>query len=292
VGSDNGPDPRTPDAFSELAGISADLLAGGRDPATVETELVAWRPLRQGCKRFARTKNVVKREELELRKAIIAKCRWMNALGINQGTAGNISARYKDRMLVTPSAIPYDDIEPDMIASMPLEGDYGSWDGPLKPTTEWRFHLDIMKARPDVGAIVHTHAMYCSILAIANKPIPACHYMIAAFGGPEIRCAPYATYGTKDLSENALAALQDRNGCLLANHGMIAVGANLDKAMWLAHEFETLAKQYYHSLLIGGPVILADAEIARVKESFKGYGLQDKPETEAGSAHGKKKKAA
>jgi L-fuculose-phosphate aldolase len=219
----------------------------------------------------------MKKDEVELRKAIIAKCRWMNAAGLNQGTAGNISARYKDRMLITPSAVPYDEIEPEMIAAMPIEGEYGSWKGPLKPSTEWRFHLDILRARPDVGAIVHTHATFSTILAIAHKPIPACHYMVAAFGSTDVRVAPYATYGTKELSENAVAALRDRNGCLLANHGMIAVGATLDKAMWLAHELETLAKQYYHSLLIGGPVVLADAEIAKVKESFKGYGLQDKP---------------
>jgi len=229
----------------------------------------------------------MKKEELELRRAIIAKCRWMNANGLNQGTSGNISARWKDRMLITPSATPYDAMEPEMLASMPLEGDYGSWTGPLKPSTEWRFHLDILRARPDVNAVVHTHASYCTILAIANKPIPAVHYMIAAFGGPDIRCAAYATYGTKELSDNALAALEGRNGCLLANHGMITAGPSLDKAMWLAHELELLAKQYYHALVLGKPVILPDAEIARVQEGFKSYGLQDKP-----AAPSKKGKAA
>lgn len=219
----------------------------------------------------------MKKEELELRRAIIAKCRWMNANGLNQGTSGNISARWKDRMLITPSATPYEAMEPEMLASMPLEGDYGSWTGPLKPSTEWRFHLDILKARPDVNAVVHTHATFCTILAIANKPIPAVHYMIAAFGGPDIRCANYATYGTKELSDNALAALEGRNGCLLANHGMITAGPSLDKAMWLAHELELLAKQYYHALVLGKPVILPDAEIARVQEGFKSYGLQDRP---------------
>jgi L-fuculose-phosphate aldolase len=218
----------------------------------------------------------MKKDELELRKAIIAKCRWMNAAGLNQGTSGNISARYRDRMLITPSATPYDAMEPEMIASMPLEGEYGAWSGPLKPSVEWRFHLDIMRGRPDVGAVVHTHAIWSTILAIAGKSIPAVHYMIAAFGGPDIRCAPYATYGTRELSDNALAALKGRNGCLLANHGMIAVGPGLDRAMWLAHELEALAKQYYHTLLIGGPVVLPDAEIANVAENFKSYGVQDK----------------
>jgi L-fuculose-phosphate aldolase len=233
----------------------------------------------------------MKKDEVELRKAIIAKCRWMNAAGLNQGTSGNISARYKDRMLITPSATPYDAMEPEMIASMPLEGEYGAWAGPLKPSVEWRFHLDIMRGRPDVGAVVHTHAIWSTILAIAGKSIPAVHYMIAAFGGPDIRCAPYATYGTRELSDNALAALKGRNGCLLANHGMIAVGPGLDRAMWLAHELEALAKQYYHTLLIGGPVVLPDAEIANVAENFKSYGVQDrKPAAEAEPPADKKTK--
>lgn len=214
-------------------------------------------------------------EERELRQAIIDQCRWMNAQGLNQGTSGNISARYKDSMLITPSATPYERMEPEMIALMPLHGEYGAWEGPLKPSTEWRFHLDIMRERPDVGAIVHTHSTFATVLSIARKEVPACHYMIAAFGGPTIRCADYATYGTDELSRNALAALADRNGCLLANHGMIAAGPTLPKAMWLAVELETIAKQYFHALQLGDPVILPDAEIARVMEGFKSYGLQD-----------------
>lgn len=215
-------------------------------------------------------------DELSLRRAIIEKCRWMNANGLNQGTSGNISARCGDRMLITPSAVPYHEMEPEMIAAMPFEGEYGAWEGPLKPSVEWRFHFDILKGRPDAGAVVHTHATWSTILAIAHKPIPAIHYMIAAFGGPDIRCAPYARYGSEELSRFALAALEGRNGCLLANHGMIAVGSSLDKAMWLAHELETLAKQYYHALQVGGANILPDSEIAQVVEGFKSYGLQDK----------------
>ena len=218
----------------------------------------------------------MKTDEKKLRENIIAKARWMNASGLNQGTSGNISARYKDAMLITPSATPYDDMLPDMIAAMPLEGKYGDWKGPLKPSTEWRFHLDIMQVRPDVGGIVHTHSTYASVLAIARKAIPACHYMIAAFGGMDIRCAGYARYGTKDLSEHAIKALEGRTGCLLANHGMIATGSSLDKAMWLAVELETIAKQYYMSLLIGGPVLLTEAEIAETSKGFSTYGLQDK----------------
>ncbi|TQV83077.1 class II aldolase/adducin family protein [Denitrobaculum tricleocarpae] len=214
--------------------------------------------------------------ELEIRKAIIENCLKMNATGLNQGTSGNLSARYKDVMIITPSGIAYEALKPGDLATMPINKDYGSWEGPLKPSTEWRFHLDIMIDRPDVGGIVHTHSTYATILSIAGKEIPACHYMIAAFGGPMIRCADYATFGTEELSANALKALKDRTGCILANHGMIATGANIAKAMWLAVELETIAKQYYQSLLIGGPNLLSDAEIANVMERFKGYGLQDK----------------
>ena len=169
------------------------------------------------------------RDERALRANIVAKARWMNAAGLNQGTSGNISARYKDVLLITPSATPYDAMTPELIAAMPLDGEYGAWSGPLKPSTEWRFHFDITKARPDVGAIVHTHSTYATVLAIARKEIPACHYMMAAFGGTTIRCAAYARYGTKELSDFALHALEGRNGCLLANHGMIALSPTWKK---------------------------------------------------------------
>jgi len=215
--------------------------------------------------------------ELQLRKTIIDKCRWMNATGLNQGTSGNISARHGDLMLISPSATPYDALTPDMIAAMPIDGEYGSWTGPLKPSTEWRFHLDIMKARPDVGGIVHTHATYYSVLAIARKEIPACHYVMAAFGSMNIRVADYARFGTKELSEHALKALENRTACLLANHGMIATGTSLDKAMWLAVELETIARQYYLTLAIGGPVLLSEADIRETVEAFGSYGAQDPP---------------
>jgi L-fuculose-phosphate aldolase len=237
-------------------------------------------------------RDMMKKDELKLREEIIAQARWMNASGLNQGTSGNISARHGDRMLITPSATPYDAMEPEMIASMPIEGDYGSWEGPLKPSTEWRFHLDIMKAKPEVGAVVHTHSTYATVLAIAGKSIPACHYMIAAFGGMEIRCAPYATFGTKELSVHAIKALEGRTGCLLANHGMIATGATLAKAMWLAVELETIAKQYYMSLLIGGPNLLSEAAIADTAKSFGSYGLQDAKPDAAKSGSKKAKKEA
>ncbi len=217
-------------------------------------------------------------QETELRRGIIAAARQMNAIGLNQGTSGNISARFEDRMLITPSGVPYDALEPEDIAALPLEGEYGAWQGPLRPSSEWRFHLDITRARPEVGAIVHAHSTFATTLACCRKDIPAVHYMIAASGGPVIRCAEYATYGTKELSDAALNALEGRTCCLLANHGMIATGPDLAKAMWLAVELETIAKQYYYALALGGPVLLSHAEIAHVIERFKDYGPRAKEE--------------
>jgi L-fuculose-phosphate aldolase len=215
-------------------------------------------------------------QEKELRRSIVEAGRQMNATGLNQGTSGNISARCEDRMLVTPSGVPYDVLEPKDIAALPLVGEYGAWEGPLKPSTEGRFHLDLTRARPEVGAIVHAHSTFATTLACCRKEIPACHYMVAASGGPVIRCADYATYGTKDLSIAALKALEGRTCCLLANHDMIATGPDLGKAMWLAVELETIARQYSYALALGGPVLLPDEEIANVLERFKDYGPRAK----------------
>jgi L-fuculose-phosphate aldolase len=211
-------------------------------------------------------------EELELREAIIAKCRWMNDSGLNQGTSGNISARFGPWMLITPSGVPYEAMAPEMLAAMALDDAEAGWEGPLKPSTEWRFHRDILRARPDVAAVVHTHSPWCAALSITRRPIPAAHYMVALFGGNDVRCAEYATFGTAELSRAALAALEGRNACLLANHGMIATGPDLDRAMRMAVELETLARQYVTALAIGGPVLLTDEELAEAAGTMKGYG--------------------
>jgi L-fuculose-phosphate aldolase len=193
----------------------------------------------------------------------------MNVIGFNQGTSGNISVRWRDGLLITPSGLSYDRMTPDDIVPLALDGSY---DHRLQPSSEWRFHCDIMKARTDVGAIVHAHPISATAFAICRKEIPAVHYMIAAAGGPTIRCGAYASYGTAELSEIAVSALQDRNACLLANHGMIATGPVLDRAMWLALEVETLCKQYAAALQIGTPYILSDDEVARTVEKFRHYG--------------------
>lgn len=211
-------------------------------------------------------------EETAARQAIVDAMRRLEETGLNRGSSGNVSHRLGDAFLVTPSAVPAAELTPDLVVRMDLGRDDGAFEGPRRPSTEWRFHRDILRARPEVNAVVHTHAPYATVLAIARREIPAVHYMIAGFGGPTIRCSGYATFGTEDLSRAALAALDGRNGCLLANHGAITVAPTLSRALWLAVELETLAFQYHQSLLIGGPVILSDAEIAAAAAKFADYG--------------------
>ena len=209
----------------------------------------------------------------EKRQSIIDACLRMNALGINQGTSGNISLRHDAGMLITPTSVPYEAMQPEQIVYMGLDG---SFDPAQRPSSEWRFHLDILKAKPDVNAVVHTHPPYSTILAIMGLEIPPVHYMIACAGGDTIRCAPYATFGTQELSDHAVAALEGRLACLLEHHGMIAVGPSLSKAMWLAVEVETLARQYHGCLQIGTPRLLSKEEMKNVLGRIAGYGPAEK----------------
>jgi L-fuculose-phosphate aldolase len=204
-----------------------------------------------------------------LRREIIAACQDMNRRGINQGTSGNISARVAEGFLITPSGLPYDEMK---TADVVLMKEDGSQVGRLKASSEWRLHTSVMAARPEVGAVVHTHSMFATTLSCLGLEIPAVHYMIAAAGGSNIRCVPYITYGTQELADAVVKALSGRNACLLANHGMIVVGPNLKRAMWLAVEVETLAAQYWRALQIGKPNILSDAQVQTVMEKFKTYG--------------------
>lgn len=204
------------------------------------------------------------------RQSIIDACREMNRLGINQGTSGNISLRHEGGMLITPTSVPYDAMRVEQIVFMKLDS---TPEAGQRPSSEWRFHRDILKARPEVNAVVHAHPPFATILAIMGREIPPLHYMIACAGGETIRCAPYATFGTTELSHHAVAALEGRSACLLAHHGMIAVGASLTKAMWLAVEVETLARQYHGCLQIGTPPLLSKAEIENVRSRMAGYGV-------------------
>jgi L-fuculose-phosphate aldolase len=211
---------------------------------------------------------------LALREAMIATARRMNASGLNQGTSGNLSQRVEDGFLVTPTGMDYEAMVPEDLVLMRFDG---SHEGRRKPSSEWRFHRDILAARPEVGAVLHAHSMFCTTLACLRRGIPSFHYMVAMAGGVDVRCAPYATFGTEELSRHAVAALEGRKACLLANHGMLALGRDLAGALKLAVEVETLAAMYWRVLQVGEPVLLDAAEMAVVLEKFKTYGQQSEP---------------
>jgi L-fuculose-phosphate aldolase len=207
---------------------------------------------------------------IHARHAVIDGARRLGILGLNKGTAGNLSVRVdEDSLLITPSGVPAEELRPQDIVLMDFDG---TWRGEKKPSSEWRFHLDIMAGRPDVGAVVHTHAPFCTVLACLDKPIPPFHYMVAVAGGSDIRVAPYATFGTEELSRHALAALDGRKACLLSHHGMIAIGPDLSGAIKLAVQVEELAQQYVRILQLGTPELLSEEEMERVLEKFKTYG--------------------
>jgi len=212
--------------------------------------------------------------EWRLRAEIADRCRELNERGINQGTSGNVSARCGDGFLVSPSSFPYEQMQAEHVVPMRFDGRH---EGKLEPSSEWRFHLDILEARPDVQAVIHAHPIYCTTIAIMGLDIPALHYMIAVTGGDVVKCAPYATFGTEELSKNAVAALGSGNACLLANHGVIVTGDNLSGAMWLLIEVENLAQQYFNTLLIGGPKLLTKQQMSDVRTGMMGgYGKSAK----------------
>ena len=189
--------------------------------------------------------------------------------GLNKGTAGNVSVRCDDGFLVTPSGMAVEEMSAASMVQMAFDGSYEQ--GEI-PSSEWRFHRDILASRADINAVIHTHSMFATTLACLHKDIPPFHYMIAVVGGDTIRCAPYALFGSQALSDNALAALIDRKACLLANHGMIALGRDLDDALAVTVEVENLCEQYWRALQLGEPHILSEAEMRDVFQQFKGYG--------------------
>ena len=193
--------------------------------------------------------------------------------GLNKGTAGNASVRLQengsDGFLLTPSGMVVEDMRAASMVQMQFDGSYEQ--GKI-PSSEWRFHRDILASRADINAVIHTHSMFATTLACLHKDIPPFHYMIAVTGGDTIRCASYALFGSQALSDNALAALIDRKACLLANHGMIALGRDLDDALAVTVEVENLCEQYWRALQLGEPHILTEVEMHEVFQQFKGYG--------------------
>lgn len=208
--------------------------------------------------------------EPALRRAVVRVARALDAAGLNRGTSGNVGARTAHGFLVTPTGVPSAALAARDIVALDWRGTPRP--GQRKPSSEWRIHRDVMAARPEIGAVVHAHPLYATALACQGCGIPAFHYMVAVAGGASIRCAAYATFGTEGLSARVLAALKDRRACLMANHGIVALGADLDAALRLAVEVETLAAQYWHVLQLGQPKILGRAEMARVVAKFATYG--------------------
>jgi len=204
-----------------------------------------------------------------LREQIVAACKRLDSSGLNRGTSGNVSCREGEHFLITPTGVPVDEITPSKIVSLDFEGKVM---GPGKPSSEWQFHSAIFKARPEINAVVHTHAPHATALACLREDLPPFHYMIAIAGGDSVRCAPYALFGTDTLSQHAVTALADRKACLLANHGMITLGRNLDEAMAVAIELESLCHQYLIARQVGHPVLLSADEMRAVIERFKSYG--------------------
>lgn len=210
------------------------------------------------------------------REQLLHITRRLSELDLNRGTSGNVSLRSGEGLLITPSGMTVEAMTPRDMVWMDFDG---KPQGECQPSSEWRFHRDILQARAEVGAVIHTHSMFSTTLACLRRDIPPFHYMIALAGGANIRCAPYALFGSQALSDAALQALRERQACLLANHGMIALGQDLDQALDVTVAVETLCEQYWRALQIGEPYLLTEQEMAEVFEQFKGYGSWAKPET-------------
>jgi L-fuculose-phosphate aldolase len=215
-------------------------------------------------------------DDLQLRRTqLVREAKRLVPLGLATGTSGNLSVRVAGGMLITPSGMAYDTLQPE---DMVFVRDDGGWQHALDPSSEWLMHRAVYQARPEAGAVVHGHPTWATVLAIRGQEIPPLHYMIAAAGGAPIRCAPYHTYGSQALSEAAVEALAGRKACLLANHGLLVFERDLERAMWLAVEVEALAQQTVMSQLLGGPVLLPLEEIDKVVAKFSRYGLKSRPQ--------------
>lgn len=203
---------------------------------------------------------------------VAATARRSVALGLNQGSSGNISARSPEGFLITPSGRDMAAITAAEIVPVNMAGEAPAG---MRPSSEWRFHRDIYAAFPEARAVAHAHSPFAVALACLRRGLPSFHYMVAMAGGADIRCAAYATFGTQALSDAVLAALAGRRACLMANHGLLSWGRSLDGALALALEVEALCGQYLRACQVGEPVLLTAAEMAEALEKFKDYGARD-----------------
>ena len=209
--------------------------------------------------------------DAELRREVVETCRAMERQGLTRGTSGNVSVRARGGLLISPTGIAYHALTPEQVVPMDMDGRHA---GAVLPSSEWRFHRDILHRRPDVNAVVHTHSPHATALAVHGRGIGAVHYNVAAAGGADIRCAPYALFGTQELSDLAVAALDGRLACLLAHHGVIACGRTAAKALALAVTVEELAQLTLLSHALGEPPLLGAREMAAVVERYASYGQQ------------------
>lgn len=207
--------------------------------------------------------------EQALREQMVALARRMNASGLNQGTSGNLSARIPGGLLITPSSLPYEQMESDDLVAIDFNG-LLSAESRRRPSSEWRLHADVLAARPELQAVLHCHPIHGTALACHDRGIPPFHYMTAVAGGDDIRCAPYATFGTQELSRFTVEAMVDRKACLLARHGLVSAGESLDQALSIAVEVETLARMYLQALQLGEPPLLTSAQMEAVHAQFRG----------------------
>ena len=218
----------------------------------------------------------MEKDKLEICKELIKTCIEMESRGINQGTSGNLSIRYKNSFLITPSSISYNDMTPEDIVEMDWEGKFTG----KQPSSEWRFHRDILKSRNDINVVLHCHSINATSLSCHNRNIPAFHYIVGLAGGNNIRCAKYATFGSQELSDNALIAIKDRLACLLGHHGMICLGKTLKQALMLGCEVEAMSKMYIKALSIGNTDILSDDEMDKVVKQMERMSYGKGPEAE------------
>jgi len=210
--------------------------------------------------------------EGQVRQELLASTRRLSAAGLNSGTSGNLSVRIEGGLLITPSSVPPEQMGPEDLVAIDHQGQ------PLagrvmvpgrSPSSEWRLHADLLRQRPEIQAVVHCHSIHATALACHGRGIPPFHYMVVQAGGPDIRCGGYATFGSQALSDLAVAALADRQACLLAHHGQVTLGATLAQALALAIELETLAQMYVAALQLGEPPLLSEAEMGRVAEQMR-----------------------
>ena len=212
---------------------------------------------------------MVQSVEQALRRGVIETALEMNRLGVNQGKSGNVSVRVRGGFLITPTGVPYDELLPENVSLVLENGDHSEG---LAPSSEWKMHATLLRLRPNSNAVVHAHPVHATALSCLGMEIPAFHYMVAAVGGDTIPCAEYATFGTEQLAMNVARALQDRKGCLMANHGIVALGSDLGDALRVALEIETLARTYWTCLQVGRPRLLPATEMGDVLKKFSTYG--------------------